>query len=96
MPPEKLVQCIDFKHITDVITPEDGLALLRRVRPGWEARKKKMSEDGFPAYTTSAGWLGYPEEKIRALCKELLADGHKCHPWATSLYDPAHSLSRKD
>ena len=40
-------------------------------------RKELMKTQGYPAYTTSAGWLGYPEDKIRALCKELLADGHK-------------------
>jgi len=59
--PKALVELIDFKHISDVITPKEALELLEAKRPGWEARKKEMQEDGYPAYTTSAGWLGYPE-----------------------------------
>eukprot|EP01043_Picozoa_sp_COSAG02_P006083 COSAG02_NODE_170_length_31534_cov_33.568498_2_plen_239_part_00 len=77
MEPEELVKVIDFKHITDVITEAEALELLKSKRPGWQSRKELMKTQGYPAYTTSAGWLGYPEEKIRGLCKELLADGHK-------------------
>jgi len=69
MEPEQLVELIDFKHITEVVTKEEALALLKARRPEAMARKEEMKKDGFPAYTTSAGWLGYPEDKIRALCK---------------------------
>jgi len=69
MEPEELVKVIDFKHITDVITEAEALELLKSKRPGWESRKELMKTQGYPAYTTSAGWLGYPEDKIRALCK---------------------------
>jgi len=79
---------IDFKHITDVITPEAALELLKAKRPGWETRKALMKTQGYPAYTTSAGWLGYPEEKIRELCKELLADGHKYFKMKVGSPDP--------
>lgn len=79
MEPETLNNLIDYKHLSDVITKEEGLALLKKVRPGWEARVKEMKDDGFPAYTTSAGWLGYPEDKIRALCKEYVEHKHPAH-----------------
>jgi L-fuconate dehydratase len=69
MEPEQLVRLIDFKHMSDVLTPDRALLLLQAKRPGWQQRKKEMAEKGYPAYTTSAGWLGYPEDKVRALCR---------------------------
>ena len=77
MEPEQLVELIDFKHISEVVTKEEALELLKARRPEAMARKEEMKKDGFPAYTTSAGWLGYPEDKIRALCKDLMAEGRK-------------------
>ena len=59
----------------DAATKDAALAFLKKKRPGWQKRVAEMKRDGYPAYTTSAGWLGYPEDKIRALCKELLAEG---------------------
>ena len=80
MEPEQLVELIDFKHISEVVTKEEALELLKARRPEAMARKEEMKKDGFPAYTTSAGWLGYPEDKIRALCKDLMAEGREyCH-----------------
>ena len=64
--PERLVALIDFKHLSDVVTPEEALAILKARRPSVEARTAEMRTDGFPAYTTSAGWLGYPEAKVSA------------------------------
>jgi L-fuconate dehydratase len=75
MTPEELVRCVDFRYITDAITPDEALALLRRHAPTRGAREAEMRRDGYPAYTTSAGWLGYPDEKIRLLCQEGVADG---------------------
>jgi L-fuconate dehydratase len=75
MPPEQLVGCIDFRYITDVITPEEAVELLRRQAPGKAEREALLRQSGYPAYTTSTGWLGYGDDKIRALCREALAEG---------------------
>ena len=75
MSPERLVSCIDFRYITDALTPDDALAILRRHEPTRARREEEMRQNGYPAYTTSAGWLGYPDEKVRTLCREGLANG---------------------
>ncbi len=75
MTPEELVACVDFRYITDALTPDEALALLRRNVPGKAAREAEMRAEGFPAYTTSAGWLGYSDDKIRRLCREAIAAG---------------------
>src|ERR671917_993709 len=75
MSPEELVRCVPFRYITDAITPEEALEILRRNEPTKVVRQREMLESGFPAYTTSAGWLGYPDEKIRRLCREAVAAG---------------------
>ncbi len=75
MSPERLVSCIDFRYITDVLTPAEALALLRRQAPTKSLREEEMRRQGYPAYTTSAGWLGYSDEKIRTLCREAVANG---------------------
>src|SRR2546421_2151996 len=63
MQAEQLVACIDFRYIDDAITPDEAVALLRRLMDGRAERESEMLRDGFPAYTTSAGWLGYSDEK---------------------------------
>lgn len=75
MSPEELVACVDFRYITDAITPEEALQLLRALEPTKAAREAEILEQGYPAYTTSAGWLGYSDEKIRQLCREGIAGG---------------------
>jgi L-fuconate dehydratase len=75
MSPEQLVGCIDFRYLSDALTPDDALAILRRHAPTRAAREAEMRRDGYPAYTTSTGWLGYSDEKIRRLCDEALAAG---------------------
>jgi L-fuconate dehydratase len=75
MTPEELVRCIDFRYITDAITPQEALSLLKEKAPTKPAREAEMRQGGYPAYTTSAGWLGYSDDKIRALCREALANG---------------------
>jgi L-fuconate dehydratase len=75
MSPEEIVRCIDFRYITDAITPDEALAILRRNVPTREARVAELERDGYPAYTTSAGWLGYSDEKIRRLCRAGMAEG---------------------
>jgi L-fuconate dehydratase len=75
MTPEQIVACVDFRYITDAVTPDEALAMLRSVAPGKAAREAEMRRDGIPAYTTSAGWLGYDDDKIRRLCREAVAQG---------------------
>jgi L-fuconate dehydratase len=75
MEPEELVAAIDFRYITDALSPDEALAILRRHRAGRAEREAEMLRDGYPAYTTSAGWLGYPDEQIRRLCQEGIAAG---------------------
>jgi L-fuconate dehydratase len=75
MPPEELVRCVDFTYISDVLTPHEALAILRRAQTGKSEREREMLEEGFPGYTTAAGWLGYSEEKMRRLAREAVAAG---------------------
>lgn len=73
--PEQFVRCIDFRYLTDALTEDESLELLRRAEPGKDARISQLEREGYPAYTTSAGWLGYPDDKIRRLCREAVAEG---------------------
>ena len=73
--PRQVVSVIDFTYITDVLTPEQALELLESKAAGKAEREQRMRREGYPAYTTSTGWLGYPEEKVRRLCREALAQG---------------------
>ncbi len=75
MSPEQLVSCIDFRYLSDALTPEQSYGILRKLAPTKRARESDMLERGYPAYTTSAGWLGYPDEKLRSLCREAIAQG---------------------
>jgi L-fuconate dehydratase len=75
MTPQEIVRCVDFRYITDAITPDEAIALLSRNVATRAVREAELLRDGYPAYTTSAGWLGYSDEKIRRLCREGMADG---------------------
>ncbi len=75
MTPEELVSCIDFTYITDAITPAEALAMLKEKADSKQERIDKLKEDGYPAYTTSAGWLGYSDDKMRRLCREAKEAG---------------------
>ena len=77
MKPEELIKLIDFKHIEDFISRESALKLLKRTRDGWQDRVQTMETKGFRAYTTSCGWLGYPENVVREKCRESLSKGHR-------------------
>jgi L-fuconate dehydratase len=73
--PEELVAQVDFRHITDALTPNDALAILRQSHGGRSERMAYLLEHGYPAYTTSAGWLGYDDNKVVRLAREAVADG---------------------
>jgi len=75
LPPEQIVACIDFRYIEDALTPDEALELLRRNRSTQAERERRLLAEGFRAYTTSAGWLGYSEETLVERAREALAAG---------------------
>jgi L-fuconate dehydratase len=75
MTPEEVVECIPFHYITDALTPEEALAILRRNEGSKQEREQQILKTGYPAYTTSAGWIGYSDEKVRTLVRAGLAEG---------------------
>jgi L-fuconate dehydratase len=75
MSPEEIVRLIDFRYITDCITPDEALALLRERAVGKQARRDELMAEGYPSYTTSAGWLGYEDAKLRRLVREAVDAG---------------------
>ena len=75
MSPEELVACIDFTYITDAISPEEALTILKAKENTKHERIDDLLDRGYPAYTTSAGWLGYSDDKMRKLCREAKTAG---------------------
>ena len=75
MRPEQLVGCVDFRHISDALTPEHALEILSAAEPTRGGREAEMRRDGFPAYTTSTAWLGYSEDEMRGLARDAIAAG---------------------
>lgn len=75
MSPEEIVRCVDFRYITDCITPAEALQLLRSREEGRAERIANLEREGYPCYTTSAGWLGYDDDKLRRLCREAVDAG---------------------
>ncbi|SDT58249.1 enolase C-terminal domain-like protein [Actinoplanes derwentensis] len=75
--PDELVNLVDFRYLTDAITPAAARDLLADAVPGRADRAAHIQKIGYPAYTTSAGWLGYPDEKIDRLAREAVADGFR-------------------
>jgi L-fuconate dehydratase len=73
--PEEIVALVDFRYLTDALTPEEALELLRRQEPGRAERVAWLTADGYPAYDTSVGWLGYDDDKLRRRCGEAVAAG---------------------
>jgi L-fuconate dehydratase len=76
--PEQFVDAVDFRYLTDVIDRDAALDLLRALEPTRGERIAELERDGYPAYITSAGWLGYDEARVRQLCRDALADGWRC------------------
>lgn len=75
MTPEQMVNCIDFKYLSDALTKEEALEMLRKQEKTKQQRIKYLLENGYPAYNTSVGWMGYSEDKIRRLSKEARKNG---------------------
>jgi L-fuconate dehydratase len=75
MTPEELVGLVDFRYLTDALTEQEALDILREAAPGRARRAADLAERGYPAYSTSAGWLGYSDDKMVRLAKQAVADG---------------------
>jgi L-fuconate dehydratase len=75
MSAEQIVRCIDFQYIDDLITREEALSMLRNSEASMAMRLEQLEQTGYQAYTTSAGWFGFSDEKIRRLCREGIAEG---------------------
>lgn len=77
MPPEQFVECIDFRYITDAITKDEALVMVKANEASKSERIAYMETHGYPSYTTSAGWLGYSDTKLARLCQEAVDQGFK-------------------
>jgi L-fuconate dehydratase len=75
MSPRQIVSCIDFRYISDALTPEEAIEMLERQVAGKADREADLLQHGYPAYTTSVGWFGYADDRIRSLCRDALAEG---------------------
>jgi L-fuconate dehydratase len=75
MTPRELLRCIDFRYLTNALKPEEALDILERAEQGKEARRARLLANGYPAYTTSAGWLGYDDDTLRRAAREACAKG---------------------
>ena len=73
--PEEIVDLIDLRYLSDALTREEALDILRAGRVGANERIAELLESGYPAYTTGPGWLGYSDEKLERLAREAVADG---------------------
>ncbi|WP_432543705.1 L-fuconate dehydratase [Kineococcus sp. SYSU DK002] len=77
MTPREVVDVLDLQYLSDVLTAEEALRMLEEARPGRDRRIAELEADGYPCYTTSAGWLGYSDDKLRRLCQEAVDQGYR-------------------
>jgi L-fuconate dehydratase len=75
MTPAEIVELVDFRYLTDALTPDEALRILEKVRAGRAAREEELIRTGYPAYTTTPGWLGYDDDKLARLCREAVDSG---------------------
>jgi len=75
MSPDELLRCVDLRYLSDVLSNDEALAILKRQAPGKPERIARLERDGYPCYTTSPGWLGYDDAKLRRLCQEAVDAG---------------------
>jgi L-fuconate dehydratase len=77
MSPEQLVDAADLRYLSDALTRDEAIAILAELAPTRAKRIAELTESGYPCYTTSAGWLGYSDEKLRRLCQEAVDAGYR-------------------
>jgi L-fuconate dehydratase len=77
MSPEQIVATVDFRYLSDALTPDEALTMLRAQRAGKAGRISQLLEHGYPAYTTSPGWLGYSDDKLVSLARQAVAEGFR-------------------
>jgi L-fuconate dehydratase len=77
MTPDELVDVADLQYLSDALTRSEAVAMLTELQPTREARIAELEATGYPCYTTSAGWLGYSDEKLRRLCQEAVDAGYR-------------------
>ena len=77
MTPEQFVDCLDFRYICDALTRDEALEIVNRNQANKERRIRQLMQDGYPAYITSAGWLGYSDEKLERLCRNAVHEGFR-------------------
>lgn len=75
MPAEEIADIVDYRYLTDVLTRDEAIAILKKAEAGRAARIATLEKEGYACYTTSAGWLGYEDEKLRRLCQEAIDAG---------------------
>ena len=93
MSPEEFVRCVDFRYLTDAITPGEAVQLLERHADTRAEREAAMRRDGFPAYSTSVGWLGFTDDEVRRRCQAAVAEGWS-HVKMKVGGDPASDVAR--
>jgi L-fuconate dehydratase len=77
LPPEALVACLPLRYLSDSLTEAEALTILQRQQPGRAVREARLLAEGYPAYTTAAGWLGYSDEQIVGLAQTALTEGFR-------------------
>jgi len=75
MAPEQIADIVDYRYLTDALTRDEALAILKKAEAGKAERIAALEREGYPCYTTSAGWLGYSDEKLRRLAQEAVDQG---------------------
>ncbi|MGV2051073.1 L-fuconate dehydratase [Agrobacterium sp. 22-209-1] len=75
MSPEEIADIVDYRYLTDVLTRDEALAILKKAESGKNERIETLKNEGYACYTTSAGWLGYDDAKLRRLCQEAIDAG---------------------
>ena len=92
--PRAIVDLVDWRHLSDALTADEAVELLEQAAPGRAERERRLLADGVPAYTTSAGWLGYPDELVVQRCRQVVAAGYRQVKIKVGSPDPEDDVRR--